>query len=1570
MPTRRALRPHRPGLSLAVALVCLLAAASAAAQDGSQPAFSLSSSQIFTTKDSPAIYLAFRQLNHVDFRVYRVKDATTFFAGLKDPHVLGGPEPIVPEEETWIERISRWKASWRSFVREFVRQQFSYEYRSQRRERLDQQEVQLRRVVGKATFAQVPLLNDGQVVTTWREMLPPVREADARRIPLELKDPGVYVVEAVFNRLRAYTIVVITDLGLVTKTAPGQILAFAADRMSGEPRKDCQIDVLADRKIVATGTTGEDGTFLATLDGVQSESVIALARCGSEITVADPGGWFLRDPSRELVGFVYTDKPIYRPGHTVHVKSVLRWRARGALAPFDRKQVEIAISDPLNKVVFRESRPIDEFGSAFASFPVPRTAALGDYSIRISSEDNEASGSFEVQEYRRPEFEVTVSTPERFVVQGGEASVTIGAKYYFGQPVSNGAVKYVLYRGYYSSPFRWTDEGEDEGGGWYGYGGMQVGEYTARLDEKGEATVDVPAALLEDEEAGQDYSLRVEARVTDQSDREVSGSTTLYGTYGPFMVSAATDDYVLRPGAPATVTLRTLDYLGAARGGVPVQVVLERLASGQYGWRRDTETVQVSRSEVTTDAEGRASWTASLPAEPGSYRFTATVALEDRALTDTAWVWVPGRAAGYEAGEGDRYLELIADRKEYQPGDVARLVVRGETFDAAALVTKEGRQVTWHRLQRLDASAVIEVPVGDEDIGDTYVSLAFLKDDRLYRAERRLRVPASSRQIQLAIEAAQPVAKPRQSGLFTIRATDRQGQPIRAQLSVSVIDEAVYGVKPDGTPDPLRQFYRLEYSRVGTSFSREYSFMGYSGREPLLLAARRRPFTLADFKGERPSRPQVRKEFPDAIFWSANLVTGEDGTASVQVPYPDALTTWRLTARAVTADTRLGAAIARTTTTKDLILRIVTPRFLTEGDEVAVPAIVHNYLPATQAVAVSMSAAGVAPVAEGPASRTLSVASGDEQRADWRYRADRIGTATFTGTALAPDDSDALELSIPVLPYGLKKEAGAAGSLTDASEHRLELSVPERSNPGARTIQVALAPSLGGALIGALDFLTSFPYGCTEQTLSSFLPNLIVARTLQQLKITPPERIAALDRQVTEGLRRLYDYQHDDGGWGWWKTDQNHPFMTAYALYGLLEAKANGYDVEGWRMSNAATTLAGLYAEHPRAVPDLRAYLVYVLARAAVAGVDASPREGVEYDLTSAVDAMWSSRDRMSAYGRALLLMTLDVRKDARGDELARGLLAEAQTREQLTWWAIDHDPLLGDFADASVEATALAVKALAARSPGEPALERAVRWLLLNRSGAYWWNTKQTAMALYGLVEFMKARRERPAAFTVDVFVNGQAAGSHTFTPQSWAAPDPIVVSAPARAGQNDVRIVKRGDAPLYWSATATYFDNAEAIDASGTRKLALVREYFTLTPVTRGGRTVYRETPFSGSAQPGDVVLVRLTAAGARDWRYLVIEDPIPAGAETIQQETLYELERQPRTWSFSRREYRDDRVVIFQQGFDNGRYEFTYLLKITTPGAFRAMPGRIAPMYVPGVTASTRAQSLTVRLGGSQD
>ena len=259
------------------------------------------------------------------------------------------------------------------------------------------------------------------------------------------------------------------------------------------------------------------------------------------------------------------------------------------------------------------------------------------------------------------------------------------------------------------------------------------------------------------------------------------------------------------------------------------------------------------------------------------------------------------------------------------------------------------------------------MPVTDGDLGDTWVNLLYLKDDKVYYAEKKLRVPATGRAVKIEVTADKAIYRPGEPGIYTLRTLDAAGSPVQAQVALGVVDEAVYGVRKDTTADPLRVFYRTEYSRVTTDYSRQYYFMGYSGTLRLKLAQRRRPLSLADFKGDTPERPQVRKNFPDAIYWSPSVVTGPDGTATVKVDYPDSLTTWRLTARAVTRETQVGMAVARTITTRDLLLRVVPPRFLTERDEVRVPAIVHNYqeggaLPVTVAMtAAGLEARGAAP---------------------------------------------------------------------------------------------------------------------------------------------------------------------------------------------------------------------------------------------------------------------------------------------------------------------------------------------------------------------------------------------------------------------------------------------------------------------------------------------------------------------------------------------------------------------------------------------------------------------------------
>lgn len=1563
---------------MACAAIVVAMTAAARAQDpeaAARPAFSLASSQIYTTRDSASIDLTFQMVDHLDFRIYRVKDAKAFFAGLKDPHQFGSPEPVVAQEQTWLEWLAEWKSSRRSDVRNFMRRQVSTTYRSERRKQIDKGETSQRQMLRYTTFAQVPLLNDSQLVASWREMLPRVQEAESRRLPLELPGPGAYLVEAVSPPHRAYTIVVVSDVGLVTKAAPKQALMFAANRFSGEPLGNCVASVVVDQKVLFTGSTTGDGTSLAPIDTTNPDAVVAVAQCGNDIVVSDPGAYQFQGAARDLVAYIYTDKPIYRPGHTVRLKGVLRWRERDAVLAFDQPQAELSIVDPDEKVLLRQQVKVDAFGAIKGDFAVPMTAPLGYYTVRVTSGDQNATGSFEVQEYRKPEFEVSVTPAQRFVVQGKKVSATITARYYFGQPVANGAVTYALYKTSYYSPFRWQDDADESEYAGYDYAGEQIGEETARLNEKGEATITVE---MPEDDNSRDYTLRIDARVTDASGREVSGKGRAVGTYGDFFVTTNLDRYVYQPGSSAELRIRASDYQGGVKAGVPVSVTLERVEY-KSGYGNEPTVTTIGEGKVTTDAEGRASWKATFPKDQtGSFRFRASAPSGERTVTDDSTAYISGYDEDRYTDEGDQYLELVADQKSYAPGQTAKLLIRGAEMDATVLVTKEAQSIGWHQVMRIKAGQAIEVPVTDSDIGDTWVNIAFLKDDKLYRAERKLRVPEVSRGLQVSVTAAQAVAKPREPGVFTIKTTDAAGAPVRAQVSLAVVDEAVFAVKPDETPDPVRFFYRREYSRVSTSFSREYSFIGYSGPDGLTLArrnsARRRPLALADFKGDKEARPHVRKEFPDAIYWIADLTTDDTGTATAKVTYPDALTTWRLTARAITADTRAGSTLSRTTTTKDVILRVITPRFLTEGDTVRVPTVAHNYLTEARQMTVSVEAKNLKPIdATATAVQQVNIASGGEQRHEWPFSAATVGTASITGTLTTPGDGDAVEQSLPVLPYGLKREVGSSGSVI-GGERTLELTIPEQSNPAARTIEIALAPSMAGAMLSALDFLAEYPYGCTEQTVSSFFPNLVVLRALADLKLAPTERLTMIDRMSANGIKRLLDLQHDDGGWGWWKTDQNHPFMTAYALWALVEAHKANQKMDTWRIRQAVDAAAKLYGEYPRMIPEMKAYMVYVFGQAAARDfTPSSSGEGPAYDHKKAIDELWDARDKLTPYTKALLLMTLDVAKDGRGEALAKDLVGSAQTKGELTWWPSDNDPLLDDWADTSVEATAFALLALAPRMPNDPLLERASRWLLLNRNGGYYWtSTKQTAFALMGMLAHLRARGEKPATMAVDVEVNGAKVGTHTFTPEQWTAANPIVLTAPGQTGVNKVRLVTRagggsgakdGPGAVYYTATARYYDNRESLQREGSHQLALSRQYFSLAPVTKNGKIVYREQPFSGSAKPGDLLLVRLVAAGSKDWRYIMLEDPLPAGAEAVRDPDLYALEKRPDWWYGSNREYRDNRIVQFQTDFDRGRYEYTYILKIVTPGTFRAMPAQMTAMYVPDAFATSGTQTVEV-------
>ena len=336
--------------------------------------------------------------------------------------------------------------------------------------------------------------------------------------------------------------------------------------------------------------------------------------------------------------------------------------------------------------------------------------------------------------------------------------------------------------------------------------------------------------------------------------------------------------------------------------------------------------------------------------------------------------------------------------------------------------------------------------------------------------------------------------------------------------------------------------------------------------------------------------------------------------------------------------------------------------------------------------------------------------------------------------------------------------------------------------------------------------------------MSSFLPDLIVAQAVDKLHLKSPIDRATLNDMVRAGLDRLYGFQHDDGGWGWWPDDESRVFMTAYVVSGLGQAGDAGYKIDEDRMNKGRAWLKSELAGHPNMIPDLRAYVVFALAT-----TGGAPKE--------ALDAAWDSRAKLSDEGLALTGLALDAAGDTRAIEAALLLEKKAKTTDTDAYWTGNYDGLLDYWDDTSKETTAFALKLLVRRDRNSGLLPKAAVWLGKNRSGGYWESTKQTAMVIEGLTDYLALSGELANTSDVEVLVNGSSVGKRHFGPgDGFAAPWKIKVPAAQLGGGGQVTVRKSGNGITYWSAEGAWYAADRKLYQQGQLALNITRDYYLL--------------------------------------------------------------------------------------------------------------------------------------------
>jgi len=1505
------------------------------------------------------------------------------------------------------------------------------------------------------------------------------------------KTAGAYVVVAEGSglydgKVRQVAATVFSDIVAVVKAGRRQAACWVVGADDGGPIADVDVKAyLGSRTTPAhTGRTDDAGVYLLALDEpltAQNDPRLTLwfrwgehlAQCASRLN--QTGG------QREIRVYSMTDRPVYRPGQSVHYKHTLRYTEAGEFEVAGNRKVTTRIRSPQGELVFEEARGTNADGSVSGDWTVPAEAMLGRYAMEVETDGatiawGNDGAQFLVEEYRKPEFQVKVEPGTTLARIGDRIEASITAAYYYGDPVVGAEVSYRVFPTVRQPSFMppwpcpWIFRDAAPSGTFSDvslsywpwrpdyWGRDLVMSGAAVTDEHGRAVITIATAPL-DARPDDDLRYLIEAEVTDNARRTINGSGAVNVSRRPFDIFATPRRYMIQAGDTAHIDIVARDANDqpvAFDGAAEVYRLKRELNKDDtttyaLGDRILEQRVVVSKEaggvfRFTADEAGpfRVIVRADAPGEPDDLKPVGEVDI---------WVTEPGGRYDHFAY---REIEIIPDKPYYEMGDVARVLIQTRRKDAMVLLTEEADDLIAHRIVVIrGGSAVVELPVTRRHAPNFALSAMLVERNTLFIDERDVTVPPTQQMLTVSVDLPQEEYRPSMSAQATIQVVDHERKPVESEVAVMVVDSSVYYIHPEFRR-PIDEFFygerRWNEVSTNTNLSSFYGMKGRLGIVEALSSASDMEFAPAtapmagrqvqmkemadeDAAGGGFSVPAVRSQFADAIVWQAHARTDASGKVVVDVPFPDNLTTWTLHAVAIDRKTRVGEASKDVVTSKPIIARLQTPRFLVEGDEAELLVIAHNdteeeltgrvSLTATDGLRLGTPTADAESAQAGDSTGstvgeghiTVRVPAKGETRVRFLATATQAGFCKLNATVAGKDDGDAVEITLPILTYGGRRllvDGTVLRPSDETTSHRWSFELPTQMLAESPVLTVNLSPSVATVMIDALPYLFDYPYGCTEQTMSRFLPAVMARRTLEKLGVDlgevkrvldarPPRQVApplpgrgygspraknpvfedsAVESMVSEGVRRLASMQHDDGGWGWWKFDQSSPYMTAYVVYGLAEARAADVAVEAAMLDRAVEFLKNRVKSREamshwggdREDANDRMWMLYALSTVSRAYV-------AEADVRTVLDRLYDGRDDLTDYGRAMLAIVLHRLGDADRRKIVlenfENTIVENREANTVHWGAADGYRY---WYDNGLETTSMVVRALMTADATQPWVAKAVNWIVKNRQGPRWRSTKDTAFAVYALSDFLTRTNELEPDMTVEVLLDGKPVQSWRVDAKNALSVDMSAVLGHERlgAGAHRIEITRHGRGTVYANAFLEYYSFEDPIPPGG-HDVTVQRKYYRVTPhEVKKTRSVW--DPQAGKSReekytdieyeltaiadgeplaPGDVIEAVSTIRADADLEYMMIADPKPAGCEPLDLTS-------GSTWGddlFAHLELRDEQVTFFAPYFAEGERTVRYRLRCETPGRFHALSATAEAMYAPFVRGSSSSDILTI-------
>ena len=1404
------------------------------------------------------------------------------------------------------------------------------------------------------------------------------------------RSPGLYFMRLDLPNNYGYVntvILAISHYHTTLKLSPTDAFVWAVDLNTNTPAANLPVTVYDELgQVLASGTTDTSGIFQSPISSYPAPYDSSFAMLGTQgddnfgfaLSNWNEGisPWDFDVPANyyplSIQAYVYTDRPIYRPGDTVHFRLVVRQVSNGRYFLPDISSYPLILNDSLGQQVASFDLPLSGFGTAHGEYSLPSGAVPGTYSL---VNPNEYSGVyFEIADYRKPEINLQVAFQSTDVLSGTALVADVNARYFFDAPAGNMPLHWVLYRqtSYFHIPnyqvgpvnTHWLDV--------YNYSfatgglGTFVSEGDARTDLNGLFNL----ALSTSAEPGrQKYTLEV--TLTDESGLPVSARSSIYVNPAEYYIGVHPDAWSFQAKSESGFDLMVSDWNGDPAGERTLTAQFQRVvwvrqdpSADNLGYIFPTyvpEYTSIGSTNITTQSDGTAR-VGFTPPEPGTYQLDVS---GDGTLTQVL-VWVGGAGQAEWPSLPNQRLRLVADRDGYKPGDTAQVFVPNPfNVPALGLMTIERGNVMRYQILQLETGgSTIPLALSNEAAPNVIIAVTLLGQDDQGNSDFRqgyvnLPVDPAFEYLHLDLTSQPERMGPGEPVTFALQITDASGKPVQGEFSLSVVDLAVLTLAEPNSEDIFSAFYGQQALNVRTGIS-----LAASGQR-----LRYMPGGMGGGGGDE-AKSVTRENFPDTAYWDAQIVTDANGEATVSMNLPDSLTTWQVLVRGLTRDTLVGETQLEVITTKDLLVRPVTPRFLVVGDHAMLAAVVQNNTLSTLQGSVTLHATGFNLDDPNSATQQVTVEANGRSRVEWWGTALDEPSADLLFSVQAGNLQDAVRVSkgaLPILRYTAPQTFATSGTLAEGGE-RLELvSLPVTFDADSGTLKVELDPSLAAAMLDALDALENSPYDSTEQILSRFLPNLVTYTTLQTFGIDAPDLKARLDRTLNQGLEHLLSLQKMDGGWGWWQGDESDAYITAYVLFGLANARESGITV-----SQDAIDKARSFISSNLIVPD-RTTETWMLDRLAFE-IYALDQSGAG-DLASA-NRLYEVRDQLSPWAKGLLALSLEIFSST--SQKIPTLISDLQSTAIRSATGVHWEAANPDWRNmtSTLSNSAMVIYALAQLEPASTILPDAVNYLMSNRqANGFWSSSYESAWILLSMDEVMKGTGELRSNFDFSLSLNGTQIASG----QAGGATqlNPVFASLPvSRLYPHDPNalVIQRepGTGKLYYTAALNVYRPVEDV-APLDRGMSVTRAYYI------PGSDLKTATPVE-TTQVGKMLSTRLTITLPNDVYHFVVEDYIPAGAEILNTSLktsqlgpyselgpLYDP-RDPFSqgwgwWLFDQAQIYADHITWTASYLPAGTYELTYTLVILQAGEYRVLPARAWMFYFPEVQGNSAGRILEI-------